>query len=101
MIINNNAIINQNISIALGTIYGNKTEEKLQEMETGLTPNGTIRVGTCDVKRGERENYAVFLNYHVLKGNKKKPRTKKLSEMDSLYDSIKFAASVDFAYNLR
>ena len=102
VIINDEKIINQHIQIALSTIYGKHLEEKLAEpgFKAGLANNGTINVGMCDVKRGERENYAIYLNYNVRIGRKMKPRRKKLADANSVYDAIKFAVTSDFSYNL-
>ena len=102
IIVNDATVVNQHMTIATRSIYGKNAEAKLAKpawegRPNGLAPNGTIFFGRCSIKRGERENYAVFLNYL---NDRRKKRSKKLGEMTSLYDAIKFAVSSDFVFDL-
>lgn len=102
LIINDKNIVNQHINIAARTIYGKAADDKLarpawEGRPNGLAPNGTIFFGNCSIKRGEQENYAVYLNYFVMRNKK---RRKKLGEMTSLYDAIKFAVASDYIFAL-
>lgn len=102
LIINDKNIVNQHINIAARTIYGKAADAVLarpawEDRPNGLAPNGTIFLGHCSIKRGEHENYAVYLNYFVMRNKK---RRKKLGEMASLYDAIKFAVASDYSFTL-